>query len=120
MGKENDDLTGQVPTVAGAVPAHLGQRVEVATAANVAEFSRLPRARERCPVSGASRSWLIETNERLPHEEKFLVRVRRRGCLRGTVFVSVPLLSRFIRGVQAGKVAGFTAEAKDAGKAVAK
>jgi hypothetical protein len=103
-------LTGAIPTVAGAVPAQLGQRVEVATAANVAEFSRLPKPGARCAVSGASRSWLIETNEKLSPDEKFLVRVRRRGCLRGAVFVSVSRLSAFIRGVQAGEVAGFTSE----------
>lgn len=110
--KENN-LTGQVPTVAGTVPAHFGQRVEVATSTNLAEFSRLPRAGERCPVSGASRSWLIETDASLPPDQRFLVRVRRRGCLRGTVFVSVPRLSSFIRGVAAGEVAGFTSDKGD-------
>lgn len=109
------ELTGQVPTVAGAVPEHFGQRVEVAAAGNVAEFSRLPRAGERCPVSGSSRSWLIETNQKLPPGEQFLVRVRRRGCLRGVVFVSVPRLCAFIRGVQAGEVAGFVADTAEEG-----
>lgn len=109
----NEEKTGQIPTVAGAVPAYLGQRVEVATAANLAEFSRLPKAGERCPVSGASRSWLIETDQKLSAADKFLVRVRRRGCLRGTVFCSVPRLCAFIRGVQAGEVAGFTSEKED-------
>jgi len=114
--KENDILTGQVPTVAGAVPAHFGHRSEVATAGNVAEFSRLPRAGERCPVSGASRSWLIETDASLPPAQRFLVRVRRRGCLRGTVFVSIPRLSSFIRGVAAGEVAGFLANTAEEGE----
>jgi hypothetical protein len=117
--KMDGQLTGQVPTVAGAVPACMDmRRVEVATAANNAEFQRLPRAGERCPVSGASRSWLIETDAKLPPDERFLVRVRRRGCLRGAVFISVPRLTAFIYGVRAGTVPGFTAEASE-GKEVA-
>lgn len=105
--------TGAIPTVAGAGSAHFGQRVEVATSANLAEFGRLPRPGERCPVSGCSRSWLIETDAKLGPDEKFLVRVRRRGCLRGAVFVSLPQLCAFIRGVRAGEVAGFTSEKED-------
>jgi hypothetical protein len=116
-----NEMTLEVPKVAGAVPACMDQRqVEVLTTNNLREFSRLPRAGERCPVSGASRSWLIETDAKLPPDERFLVRVRRRGCLRGAVFVSVPRLSDFIRGVQAGTVSGFTAAAKDSGQEVAR
>lgn len=101
----------EAPKLAGMMPGGLGgQRVEAATAANVAEFSRLPKAGQRCPVSGASRSWLIETDAKLGPDEKFLVRVRRRGCLRGTVFISVPKLCAFIAKASAGKVAGFVGE----------
>ena len=90
-----------------------GEQVELATSSNPAEFSRLPKVKERCPVSGASRSWLLETNAKLPVKDQFLVRVRRRGCLRGVVFVSVPKLMEFLRGVQEGVVAGFTTEGND-------
>ena len=110
MAKSKSEFTGAIPTVAGAVPARLGQRVEAATAGNVAEFSRLPKPGERCPVSGASRSWLIETDAKLGPDERFLVRVRRRGCLRGTVFVSVPKLCAFIAKAAAGEVVGFAGE----------
>jgi hypothetical protein len=99
-----------MPKVAGDVPAHLSRQVEIATSANLSEFSRLPISPGRCPISGASRSWLIETNAWLPRHQQFLVRVRRSGCLRGKVFVSVPKLSAFIRDVQAGEVEGFTKE----------
>ena len=93
--------------VAGAGSARLGPRVEMATVENVAEFARLPKAGERCAVSGASRSWLIETDASLGPEDRFLIRVRRRGCLRGTVFISVPKLSSFLSRAAAGKVEGF-------------
>lgn len=103
-------FTGAMPKVAGDVPAHLSRQVEIATSANLAEFSRLPKPPSRCPISGGSRSWLLETDAKLPAHQRFLVRVRRRGCLRGVVFVSVHKLSSFLRGVQNGEVAGFTSE----------
>jgi hypothetical protein len=73
-------------------------------------FTSLPKVKERCPFTGASRSWLIETNEKLPKAHRFLERVRERGCLRGKVFVSMPKLCAFIRNVQEGAVDGFTNE----------
>ena len=102
--------TGATPKVAGDVPAHLSRQVEIATSANLAEFSRLPKPPGRCPISGGSRSWLLETDAKLPPDQRFLVRVRRRGCLRGVVFISIPRLCSFLRGVQIGEVAGFTSE----------
>ena len=96
--------------VAGAVSARCEMPSVAATAANVAEFARLPKVGERCPVSGGSRSWLVETDKSLPPDQKFLIRVRRRGCLRGVVFVSVPKVVSFLQAVQAGAVAEFTAE----------
>ena len=105
--QKTDNLTGAIPTVAGAGSALLGPRVEMATAGNVAEFARLPKAGERCPVTGTSRSWLVETDASLGPDDRFLIRVRRRGCLRGAVFISVPKLSSFLSRAAAGKVEGF-------------
>jgi len=107
MAKPKSEFTGAIPTVVGAGSARLGPRVEMATVGNVAEFARLPKAGERCAVSGASRSWLIETDAKLGPEDRFLIRVRRRGCLRGTVFTSVPKLSSFLSRAAAGEVDGF-------------
>jgi len=115
MKNQRIEFTGAIPTVAGAGSARLGPRVEMATDGNVAEFVRLPKAGERCPVSGASRSWLIETDQELSPEDRFLIRVRRRGCLRGTVFTSVPKLSSFLSRAAAGKVAGFVADTAEEG-----
>lgn len=110
MTPTSQTYTGAMPKVAGDVPAHLSRQVEIATSANLAEFSRLPKPPARCPISGGSRSWLLETDAKLPPDQRFLVRVRRRGCLRGVVFVSVPKLCAFLRGVQNGEVEGFTSE----------
>jgi hypothetical protein len=110
MTPTSQTYTGAMPKVAGDVPAHLSRQVEIATSANLAEFSRLPKPPGRCPISGGSRSWLLETDAKLPPDQRFLVRVRRRGCLRGVVFVSVPKLCAFLRGVQNGEVEGFTSE----------
>ncbi len=110
MNPTSQTYTGAMPKVAGDIPAHLSRQVEIATSANLAEFSRLPKPPGRCPISGGSRSWLLETDAKLPPDQRFLVRVRRRGCLRGVVFVSVPKLCAFLRGVQNGEVAGFTSE----------
>lgn len=110
---ESEIATPQAPVRSGgvgSVPRRFVEQVEAATSANIVEFASLPKVRERCPISGASRSWLIETNAWLPRHQQFLVRVRRSGCLRGKVFVSVPKLSAFIRDVQAGEVEGFTKE----------
>ena len=113
MTPKNNQFTGNLPTISRAGSEHFGQQIEIASASNLAEFSRLPKVKERCPISGASRSWLIETNAKLPGKDQFLVRVRRSGCLRSVVFVSVPKLTAFLRGVQEGVVPGFTTEGND-------
>jgi hypothetical protein len=116
MKNQRTGFTGAIPTVAGAGSALLGPRVEMATAGNVAEFVRLPKAGERCAVSGASRSWLIETDASLGPDDRFLIRVRRRGCLRGAVFASVPKLSSFLSRAAAGKVDGFVSDTAGEGE----
>jgi hypothetical protein len=65
------------------------------------EVTRLPAPRERCPISGASRTWLIESNDSLPAPDRFLFRVRQRGKIRGAVFVNVAKLLAFLRAAEA-------------------
>lgn len=103
------EITTAPPVLAG-LPPHLSRQVEIANSANLAEFVRLPKPPARCPVSGMSRSWLLETDAALPASQRYIVRVRRRGCLRGVCMISVPKLRQFIDGVQTGAVEGFTAE----------
>ena len=57
---------------------------------------RLPQPGKRDPICSCSRSWLTETDARLPAEEKFIFRIRQKGRLRGCVFVDVRKLLQFI------------------------
>ncbi len=95
------------PTVAGAVPPALATQFQNVPAPALPEVARLPRPRERCAITGASRTWLIERNEELPATEKFIFRVRERGKMRGAVFVNVSRLLAFMQRAQAeSEVAG--------------
>jgi hypothetical protein len=67
------------------------------------EIARLPRPKERDPIAGCSRTWLIETDNSLPAAEKFLFRVRQRGKIRGAVFINVAKLLRFLRAAEAAE-----------------
>jgi len=61
------------------------------------EFGRLPRARERCPVTGLSRSGMIDLSEAV---KGMLVRIRRPGTLRGAVLVHYPTLLAYLSNLQ--------------------
>lgn len=86
-------LTG-TPTVHGQVPRGLERRFLPVAPGQIPEFSKLPSPRERCPFSGASRSWLIDQDKAGNIK---LVRVRQPGKVRGAVFVHVPSLLAFLR-----------------------
>ena len=95
------EVTTNLPTVAGRIPAELAGRFQTAPIGE-AEFGRLPVGpKARCPVSGASRSWLIE-HDTFGH---FLIRVRRKGHTRSTVFVDVHKLKSYLRSWQAANEA---------------
>lgn len=51
------------------------------------EFSRLPQPPERDPLAGGSRGWMLDFDRELPPEDKFIIRVKRRGRARGVCFV---------------------------------
>jgi hypothetical protein len=61
------------------------------------EFFRLPKPREREPMAGGSRGWLLDCNRELPPEEQFIIRVKRRGRARGVCFVSATKYVAFLR-----------------------
>lgn len=84
-------------TVAGAVPPALAHAFQSMPVPALPEMARLPKPRTRCPISGCSRTWLIETDASLPPAERFLFRVRQRGKVRGAVFINVPKLLGFLR-----------------------
>jgi hypothetical protein len=91
--KTDEFLTGK-PTLHGQAPSGMERYFAPAAPGNVPEFCKLPAPRERCPFTGASRSWLIDQAEA---GNLKLVRVRRPGKLRGAVFVHVPSLLEFLR-----------------------
>ena len=82
------------PTFHGQPPAWAQSRFTPAPPGAVPEFCKLPAPRERCPFSGASRSWLID---QAAAGNIRLVRVRQPGKIRGAVFVHVPSLLDFLR-----------------------
>lgn len=94
--RHNNIQTGR-PTLCGNTPKGLENRFSPASLES-AEWGRLPRARERCPVSQMSRSGLIDLANAVPG---LLVRVRRPGCIRGAVLVSLPVLRDHLRSLQA-------------------
>ena len=86
-------VTGK-PSLHGPAPRGLERRFVSATPGVMPEFCKLPSPKERCPFTGASRSWLIDQAE-AGHIK--LVRVRQPGKMRGAVFVHVPTLLAFLR-----------------------
>jgi len=61
------------------------------------EFGRLPRAGERCPVTGLSRSGMIDLSETV---KGMLVRIKRPGTVRGAVLVHYPTLNAYLENLR--------------------
>jgi hypothetical protein len=86
-------LTGK-PTLLGGPPRGMEQFFAPAPPGQLPEFAPLPAPKERCPISGGSRSWLVEHGEAGDFR---LVRVRQKGKLRGKVLMHVPSLLAWLR-----------------------
>lgn len=95
MNTKHNIETGR-PKLAGNCPKGSEHKFEQAPLES-AEWGRLPRAREKCPVSLLSRSGLIDLSHAVPG---LLVRVRRPGTIRGSVLVHLPTLRAHLRGLQ--------------------
>ena len=65
----------------------------------IPEFVKLPAPKERCPVTGASRSWILD-QERLGRIK--IVRIRQPGRMRGACFVYLPSLLALLRNALKG------------------
>ena len=87
-------LTG-LPTFHGPPPPGMERRFAPAPVGQVPEWAKLPAPREKCPFTGASRSWLLD-QEALGRIK--IVRVRQPGRMRGACFVFVPSLLALLRG----------------------
>ncbi len=87
-------LNTEKPTLAGRVPVGSENKFESAPLTD-AEWARLPNAkRGRCPISGLSRSALIDLGVTVPG---LLVRLRKPGAVRGAVLCHVPSLRQYLR-----------------------
>lgn len=86
------------PTLAGRVPVGSENKFNAAPITE-AEFTRLPHPRGgRCPVSGLSRSGLIDLGVIVPG---LIVRLRRPGAVRGACLLHLPTLRDYLRDVRA-------------------
>jgi hypothetical protein len=77
------------PTVMGEIPPKLRAVLAPHLGPETPEFLRLPKPKQRDPLTGASRSWILDFDASLPVAKKFIVRVRLRGKRRGVCFVDV-------------------------------
>lgn len=80
------------PTVAGDVPAEL-EGCFAAGPGVQAEFLRLPPPRGRCPLTGCSRSWVLEHGEAGDFR---LVRIRKPGRQRGVTLIDLASYRGFL------------------------
>lgn len=87
-------LTG-LPTLHGPPPPGMERRFAPAQAGVTPEWCKLPSPRERCPFTGASRSWILDMEQQ---GRVKIVRVRQPGRMRGACFVFVPSLLALLRG----------------------
>jgi hypothetical protein len=82
------------PTLLGQAPKGLESRFTPVPSGQLPEFSKLPSPRERDPLTGASRSWILDM-ERAGRVK--IVRIRQPGKMRGACFVYVPSLLALLR-----------------------
>ena len=81
------------PTLAGNVPKGHESKFKPASLSE-AEWGRLPGARGRCPISGLSRSAVLDLGVTVPG---LCVRLRKPGAIRGSVLVHLPTLRDYLR-----------------------
>ena len=91
--EDSSFLTGK-PTLLGQAPAGMESRFSPVPSGQLPEFMKLPPPRGRCPLTGASRSWLLD-QEKLGKVK--IVRVRQPGKMRGAAFLYVPSLLALLR-----------------------
>ena len=82
------------PTLLGQPPRGMEQLFAPTPPGQLPEFAPLPAPKERCPISGGSRSWLVEHGEAGDFK---LLRVRQKGKMRGKVLMHVPSLLGWLR-----------------------
>lgn len=87
-------------TLAGSKPKGHENKFQTASLES-AEWARLPGIRGRCPISGLSRSAVIDLGVTVPG---LLVRLRKPGAIRGAVLVHLPTLREYLRMMRAAQI----------------
>lgn len=88
-------LTTESPQIAGGIPPMFRSSFSEGSVREAA-FLRLPAPQSRCPLSGLSRTTLLELGARGLIVMK---RLRKPGSLRGIVLVDRRSLEEFLRGL---------------------
>src|SRR5437762_9396255 len=91
MGKAVD-VVDNPPRVAGGLPRNFSSRFVESTLRD-AEWLRLPLPGARCPLTGLSRTTLIELGDR---GEIVMKRVRKPGATRGIVIINKQSLLAYL------------------------
>jgi len=90
------------PKLAGNCPKGQEHKFQPASLAD-AEFGRLPGPRGRCPISGLSRSAVLDLGVTVPG---LLTRLRKPGAIRGSVLVHLPTLRDYLRQQREQQIGG--------------
>jgi hypothetical protein len=94
LNKIADEMLTGKPTLLGRAPPGFESRFAPVLSGQLPEFSKLPSPRERCPLTGASRSWILDMEQA---GRVKIVRIRQPGKMRGACFIYVPSLMALLR-----------------------
>lgn len=91
------EFTTGLPTFSGRIPSGLEHLFQSVPTPTTPELTTLPRPGERDPITGRSRTWLVEAAEEARRDGmSFLFRIRQKGKRRGACFLRVPVLLAWI------------------------
>lgn len=99
MTKKLQTIDGPA-TIAGNPPKGSEQHFTRGSLAE-SEWARLPKIRERCQVSGLSRSGLIDLAASVPG---MLVKLKQRNAIRGACLLHLPTLRQYLRDVRESQI----------------
>jgi hypothetical protein len=101
--KPNNKIQDDGPaTLAGSAPKGRESEFKPASLAD-AEWMRLPRPRGRCPISGLSRSAILDLGVTVPG---LVVRLRKKGSIRGSVLIHCETLRSHLRQCREQQIGG--------------
>jgi hypothetical protein len=90
------------PTLAGNVPKGMESKFKPASLSE-SEWMRLPPPKGRCPISGLSRSAILDLGVTVPG---LVVRLRKPGSIRGSVLIHCESLRSHLRQCREQQIGG--------------